>query len=50
MLHPPVEVAGGPKPANAPIEQTPAGSPDVTDGLSNTILVGEKQCHVTVLG
>ena len=23
---------------------------DVSDGLSNTILVGEKQCHLSVLG
>jgi prepilin-type N-terminal cleavage/methylation domain-containing protein len=37
------------KPANAPIEQTRRLT-DVSDGLSNTILVGEKQCHFSVLG
>ena len=37
------------KPANAPIEQTRKFT-DVSDGLSNTILVGEKQCHLSVLG
>jgi prepilin-type N-terminal cleavage/methylation domain-containing protein len=37
------------KPANAPIEQYRKLT-DATDGLSHTILVGEKQCHPTVLG
>ncbi len=37
------------KPVGAPIEQTLTMS-GVTDGLSNTIMVGEKQCHQTVLG
>ena len=37
------------KPANAPIEQYRRLT-DATDGLTNTILVGEKQCHATVLG
>jgi prepilin-type processing-associated H-X9-DG protein len=37
------------KPANAPVEQFRKFT-DVTDGLSNTILVGEKQCHISVLG
>jgi prepilin-type N-terminal cleavage/methylation domain-containing protein len=39
----------GSKPANAPIEQYRRLS-DVTDGLTNTIMVGEKQCHANVLG
>ena len=37
------------KPANAPVEQTRKLT-DATDGLSNTLLVAEKQCHQTVLG
>ncbi|MFO0876052.1 MAG: DUF1559 domain-containing protein [Gemmataceae bacterium] len=37
------------KAANAPIEQYRRMT-DVTDGLSNTILVAEKQIHSTVLG
>lgn len=37
------------KPANAPVEQS-RNLADVTDGLSNTLMVGEKQCHPTVLG
>ncbi|MFO0930424.1 MAG: DUF1559 domain-containing protein [Gemmataceae bacterium] len=40
---------GSTKPVNAPIEQTRRMT-DVADGLSNTILVGEKQVHSTVLG
>ncbi len=36
-------------PINAPIENKRTMA-DVTDGLSNTILAGEKQCHPTVLG
>jgi prepilin-type N-terminal cleavage/methylation domain-containing protein len=40
---------GSSKPANAPIEQSRRMS-DVTDGLSNTIMVAEKQIHRTVLG
>lgn len=35
--------------ANTPV-QNKRTMTDVTDGLSNTILVGEKQCHPTVLG
>jgi prepilin-type N-terminal cleavage/methylation domain-containing protein len=35
--------------ANAPVENKRTMN-DVLDGLSNTILVGEKQCHPTVLG
>src|SRR3954454_13167507 len=38
-----------PKPITAPVEQTRRFA-DVTDGLSNTVMVGEKQCHFTVLG
>ena len=37
------------KAANAPVEQTRKMS-DVTDGLSNTLFVADKQCHPTVLG
>ncbi|MGL4552296.1 MAG: DUF1559 domain-containing protein [Gemmataceae bacterium] len=37
------------KPANAPVEQTRRMA-DVADGLSNTVLAGEKQCHRAVLG
>lgn len=37
------------KAANAPVEQK-LKMTGVTDGLSNTILVGEKQCHPSVLG
>ena len=37
------------KPANAPVEQRRVMT-DITDGLSNTLLVAEKQCHLTVLG
>jgi prepilin-type N-terminal cleavage/methylation domain-containing protein len=37
------------KPIDAPIEQYRRMA-DVVDGLSNTVLVGEKQCHRTVLG
>ncbi|MBP3956810.1 DUF1559 domain-containing protein [Gemmata sp. G18] len=37
------------KPVNAPIEQTRTLT-DVSDGLSNTVLAGDKQCHPTVLG
>jgi hypothetical protein len=37
------------KPANAPVESRRTFT-SVTDGLSNTLLVGEKQCHTTVLG
>jgi prepilin-type N-terminal cleavage/methylation domain-containing protein len=36
-------------PINSPIEQTRRMT-DVTDGLSNTIMVAEKQVHQTVLG
>jgi hypothetical protein len=35
--------------ATAPVEQRRVIT-DLTDGTSNTILVGEKQCHPTVLG
>src|SRR5262245_32975724 len=39
------------KPANAPVEMKRTMNDVVSgDGLSNTILVGEKQCHPTVLG
>jgi prepilin-type N-terminal cleavage/methylation domain-containing protein len=37
------------KPANAPIEQSRKLT-DVADGLSNTVMVGEKQVHPTTLG
>ncbi len=37
------------KPVGAPVEQKRTLT-DVTDGLSNTLLVGEKQCHQSVLG
>jgi hypothetical protein len=37
------------KPANAPIEQFRTIA-EITDGTTNTIMVGEKQCHPTVLG
>lgn len=37
------------KPITAPIEQRRTIT-DLTDGTSQTILVGEKQCHPTVLG
>jgi prepilin-type N-terminal cleavage/methylation domain-containing protein len=36
-------------PIDAPIEQTRRIA-DITDGTSNTLLAGEKQCHITVLG
>ncbi len=36
-------------PIDAPVEQSRTMA-DITDGLSNTIMVGEKQCHHTVLG
>jgi prepilin-type N-terminal cleavage/methylation domain-containing protein len=36
-------------PINAPIEQTRKFG-DISDGLSNTLLVAEKQCNQTVLG
>jgi prepilin-type N-terminal cleavage/methylation domain-containing protein len=37
------------KPAGAPIEQK-LTMPGVIDGLSNTVMVAEKQCHPSVLG
>ena len=37
------------KPIDAPVEQKRTMT-EVTDGLSNTVFVGEKQCHQTVLG
>jgi prepilin-type N-terminal cleavage/methylation domain-containing protein len=37
------------KPITAPIEQTRKMA-DLSDGTSQTIMVGEKQCHQTVLG
>jgi prepilin-type N-terminal cleavage/methylation domain-containing protein len=37
------------KPAGAPIEQK-LTMPGVSDGLSNTVMVAEKQCHPSVLG
>lgn len=37
------------KPIDLPIEQFRTIA-DVTDGTTNTIMVGEKQCHPTVLG
>ncbi len=37
------------KPIDAPIEQTRKIT-DVTDGTTNTVFVGEKQVHVSVLG
>jgi prepilin-type N-terminal cleavage/methylation domain-containing protein/prepilin-type processing-associated H-X9-DG protein len=36
-------------PANYPVQNKRAMT-DVSDGLSNTILAGDKQCHPTVLG
>jgi hypothetical protein len=36
-------------PINAPIEQVRRIA-DISDGLTNTIMVGEKQCHPSVLG
>lgn len=40
---------GTTKPINAPIEQYRRMA-DIGDGLSQTVMVGEKQCHPTVLG
>lgn len=37
------------KPADAPVEQTRRMA-DISDGLSNTLMVAEKQVHPTVLG
>jgi len=37
------------KPIDLPVEQFRTIA-DITDGTSNTIMVGEKQCHPTVLG
>jgi len=39
----------GSKPVNAPVEQFRTIA-DITDGTTNTIMVGEKQCHPSVLG